>query len=49
VKKVFILNDQELYGKGIADVFEVTAKRIGLPVVANLNFHTGKSDNARPT
>jgi ABC-type branched-chain amino acid transport systems, periplasmic component len=31
VKKVFILNDQELYGKGIADVFEATAKKIGLP------------------
>src|SRR5439155_1532723 len=35
VKKVYILNDQELYGKGIADVFEATAKKIGLPVVAN--------------
>ncbi len=35
VKKVFILNDQELYGKGIADVFEATAKKIGLPVAAN--------------
>jgi len=35
VKKVFVLNDQELYGKGIADVFEATAKKIGLPVVAN--------------
>src|SRR5690349_2590665 len=35
VKKVFILNDQELYGKGIADVFEATAKKLGLPVVAN--------------
>lgn len=34
-KKVYILNDQELYGKGIADVFEATAKAIGLPVVAN--------------
>ena len=34
-KKVYILNDQELYGKGIADVFEATAKTIGLPVVAN--------------
>ena len=34
-KKVYILNDQELYGKGIADVFEATAKKIGLPVVAN--------------
>ena len=35
MKKVYILNDQELYGKGIADVFEATAKKIGLPVVAN--------------
>jgi branched-chain amino acid transport system substrate-binding protein len=35
VKKVFLLNDQELYGKGIADVFEATAKKIGLAVVAN--------------
>jgi branched-chain amino acid transport system substrate-binding protein len=34
-KKVYVLNDQELYGKGIADVFETTAKAIGLPVVAN--------------
>src|SRR5258706_551687 len=34
-KKVFILNDQELYGKGIADVFEAMAKKLGLPVVAN--------------
>src|SRR5207247_10873404 len=34
-KKVYILNDQELYGKGIADVFEVMAKKLGLPVVAN--------------
>ena len=34
-KKVYVLNDQELYGKGIADVFEATAKKIGLPVVAN--------------
>lgn len=34
-KKVFILNDQELYGKGIADVFEATAKQIGLEVVGN--------------
>ena len=32
---MYILNDQELYGKGIADVFEATAKKIGLPVVAN--------------
>src|SRR5213594_2959698 len=34
-KKVYILNDQELYGKGTADVFEVMAKKLGLPVVAN--------------
>jgi branched-chain amino acid transport system substrate-binding protein len=34
-KKVFILNDQELYGKGIADVFEAEAKKIGLQVLGN--------------
>jgi len=32
-KKVFILHDRELYGKGIADVFERESKRIGLEVV----------------
>ena len=32
-KKVFILDDTELYGKGIADVFEKVAKDIGLTVV----------------
>ncbi len=30
---VYILDDQELYGKGIADVFEATANEIGLTVV----------------
>jgi branched-chain amino acid transport system substrate-binding protein len=34
-KKVYVLNDQELYGKGIADVFEAAAKKLGLEVVAN--------------
>jgi len=31
--KVFVLHDRELYGKGIADVFENRAKEIGLAVV----------------
>jgi branched-chain amino acid transport system substrate-binding protein len=34
-KKVYILNDQELYGKGIADIFEVAAKKLGIQVAAN--------------
>src|SRR5262245_17869334 len=34
-KKVYIINDQELYGKVIADVFEQAAKKIGLQVAAN--------------
>jgi branched-chain amino acid transport system substrate-binding protein len=34
-KKIYILNDQELYGKGIADVFEAAAKKLGLQVAAN--------------
>src|SRR5256885_9215221 len=34
VKKVYILNDQELYGKGTATAFGATAKRPGLPCAA---------------
>jgi branched-chain amino acid transport system substrate-binding protein len=43
-KKVYILNDQELYGKGIADVFEVKAKEIGLTVVANEGLDIKQAD-----
>ncbi len=32
-RKVFILNDRELYGKGIADVFRKQAEKLGLEVV----------------
>jgi branched-chain amino acid transport system substrate-binding protein len=32
-KKVFILHDRELYGKGIADVFKKTAESTGVQVV----------------
>lgn len=31
--KVFVLNDREVYGKGVAGVFETHAKKIGLEVV----------------
>jgi branched-chain amino acid transport system substrate-binding protein len=34
-KKVFVLHDQELYGKGIADVFDATARKVGLQVAGN--------------
>jgi len=34
-KTVYILDDQELYGKGVADVFEATAKEIGLTIVGH--------------
>jgi branched-chain amino acid transport system substrate-binding protein len=34
-KKVFVLHDQELYGKGVADVFADAAKKIGIQVVGN--------------
>lgn len=34
-KKVYILDDRQLYGKGIADVFDSHAKKIGLNVVAH--------------
>src|SRR5262245_44964674 len=35
VKRVFVLDDTELYGKGIATVFVATAKKIGLEVVGS--------------
>jgi branched-chain amino acid transport system substrate-binding protein len=35
VTKVFILDDKELYGKGVADEFEAAAKDIGLEVVGH--------------
>jgi branched-chain amino acid transport system substrate-binding protein len=35
VTAVYILDDQELYGKGVADVFEQTAKDIGMTVVGH--------------
>jgi branched-chain amino acid transport system substrate-binding protein len=34
-KKVYILDDRQLYGKGIADVFDKSAKKIGLKVAAH--------------
>ncbi len=33
--KVYILDDQQLYGKGIADVFDATAKSLGLTVLGH--------------
>ncbi len=33
VTKVYILDDQELYGKGLADVFAAKAKELGIQVV----------------
>lgn len=35
VTKVFILDDKELYGKGVADAFEGAAKEIGLEVAGH--------------
>ena len=34
-KKVFILDDRELYGKGVAGVFERVAKKLGLVVTGH--------------
>jgi branched-chain amino acid transport system substrate-binding protein len=34
-KKVYILDDRQLYGKGVADVFEKSARELGLEVAAH--------------
>jgi branched-chain amino acid transport system substrate-binding protein len=43
VTKVYILDDKDAYGKGVADAFEIAAKDIGLEVVG----HTGWDANAQ--
>ena len=43
-KKVFVLSDGQLYGKGIADVFEASAKRIGLGIMANESIEFQQPD-----
>ncbi|MEZ2236764.1 branched-chain amino acid ABC transporter substrate-binding protein [Microcoleus sp.] len=44
VKKVYILDDQELYGKGIADVFEASAKTAGIEVLGREGIDIKASD-----
>ena len=35
VKKAYLLDDQELYGKGLADIFESSAKKQGIQVLGH--------------
>jgi branched-chain amino acid transport system substrate-binding protein len=35
VKAIYVLNDNELYGQGVANVFADTAKKLGMTVLAN--------------
>ena len=35
VTKVFILDDKELYGKGVADAFEASAKEVGIEIAGH--------------
>jgi branched-chain amino acid transport system substrate-binding protein len=44
VKKVYILDDQELYGKGLADIFDQSAKKIGLEVVGHEGIDAKAAD-----
>lgn len=44
VKTVYILDDQQLYGKGIADVFEATAKSLGMTVLGHEGIDTKAAD-----
>ena len=44
VKKVYVLSDQELYGKGLADIFEATAKKEGLEVLGKEGINPKASD-----
>jgi branched-chain amino acid transport system substrate-binding protein len=44
VKKVYILDDQELYGKGLADIFEASAKKQGIQVLGHEGIDSKASD-----
>ncbi|MBW4467327.1 MAG: branched-chain amino acid ABC transporter substrate-binding protein [Pegethrix bostrychoides GSE-TBD4-15B] len=44
VQKVYILDDQELYGKGIADVYEQTATSLGLEVLGREGINAKAAD-----
>jgi branched-chain amino acid transport system substrate-binding protein len=47
VRRVYVLDDTELYGRGIATVFADTAKRIGLEVVGGPEGIDGKASDYR--
>jgi branched-chain amino acid transport system substrate-binding protein len=44
LKTVFVIHDDELYGKGIATVFEATARRLGLTILANQGIDWRQAD-----
>ncbi|GAB4194279.1 MAG: hypothetical protein Fur006_39960 [Coleofasciculaceae cyanobacterium] len=44
IKKVYILDDQELYGKGLADIFEASAKKQGIQVLGHEGIDSKASD-----
>jgi branched-chain amino acid transport system substrate-binding protein len=44
VKSVYIVNDQEVYGKGVADSVENAAKAAGITVIANEGFDPKAAD-----
>jgi branched-chain amino acid transport system substrate-binding protein len=44
VKKVYILDDQEVYGKGLADIFEASAKKQGIQVLGHEGIDAKASD-----
>jgi branched-chain amino acid transport system substrate-binding protein len=43
-KKVFVLDDQEIYGKGLADVFEASAKKLGMQVLGHEGIDSKATD-----
>jgi branched-chain amino acid transport system substrate-binding protein len=44
VTSVYIIDDQQLYGKGIADVYEATAKELGIQILGHEGTDTKATD-----
>lgn len=44
VKKAYVLDDQEVYGKGLAEVFKATAKQNGIEIVGSEGIDSKATD-----
>ena len=47
VKKVYILDDKTVYGKGLADIFEKRSRELGIEVLGHDSIDSARRNSAR--